>query len=128
MTKTVYGPHPVAPLSAAVRAGDFVFLSGQIPFGPDGNLVGGNIETQTRQVLDNIAAALALADATLADVVKTTIWLTDPADFQPLQCSLQHLFSQALPCPLVCRVAADGGCQRGNRGVGLQAFAGLTGC
>ncbi|WP_029056921.1 RidA family protein [Stappia stellulata] len=81
MTKEVYGTHPAVPLSAAVRAGDFIFLSGQIPFGPDGDLVRGDIETQTRQVLDNIAAALALANASLADVIKTTIWLTDPADF-----------------------------------------------
>ncbi|SDU07841.1 RidA family protein [Stappia sp. ES.058] len=97
MTKTVYGPHPVAPLSAAVRAGDFVFLSGQIPFGPDGNLVGGNIETQTRQVLDNIAAALALADATLADVVKTTIWLTDPADFSRFNAVYSTYFPRPFP-------------------------------
>ena len=81
MNKQVFGVHPVVPLSSAVRAGDFIFLSGQVPFGPDGALVGGDIETQTRQVLDNIAAALEQAGASLDDVVKTTIWLTDRNDF-----------------------------------------------
>lgn len=69
------------PLSPAVRAGDFVFVSGQVPVDAEGQIVTGGIEAQTRQVLANLQAALALAGATLEDVVKTTVWLEDAREF-----------------------------------------------
>ncbi|MBO9644447.1 RidA family protein [Pseudacidovorax sp. RU35E] len=69
------------PLSPAVRAGDFVYVSGQVPVGADGELVVGGIEAQTRQVMDNIRAALALAGAGFEDVCKCTVWLQDARDF-----------------------------------------------
>ncbi len=69
------------PLSPAVRAGDFVYVSGQVPVSADGSVVDGGIEPQTRQVLDNVKAALALAGATMEDVVKTTVWVEDARDF-----------------------------------------------
>lgn len=69
------------PLSPAVRAGDFVYVSGQVPVGADGELVIGGIEAQTRQVMDNIRAALALAGAGFEDVCKCTVWLQDARDF-----------------------------------------------
>lgn len=78
--KQVYGTSHV-PLSPAVRAGDFVFASGQIPVTPDGAIVSGGIEPQTRQVLENLRAAMALAGATLDQVVKTTVWIEDARDF-----------------------------------------------
>ena len=78
--KQVYGTSHV-PLSPAVRAGDFVFASGQIPVTPDGVIVSGGIEPQTRQVLENLRAAMALAGATLDQVVKTTVWIEDARDF-----------------------------------------------
>lgn len=78
--KQVFGTAHV-PLSPAVRAGDMIYISGQVPAGADGKIVEGNIETQTQQVLENIKAALALAGATLEDVVKTTVWLEDARDF-----------------------------------------------
>ncbi len=65
----------------AVRAGDTVYISGQVPVGPNGQIVEGGIEAQTKQVLENVKAALALAGATMEDVVKTTIWLEDARDF-----------------------------------------------
>jgi len=67
-------------LSPAVRAGDFIFISGQMPVGATGENVGGTNEVQTRQVLDNMKAVLALA-ADMVDVVKTTVWLEDARDF-----------------------------------------------
>ena len=76
----VFGASHV-PLSPAVRAGDFVFVSGQVPVDSAGVVVNGGIEAQTRQVLENIKSALALAGATMADVVKTTVWLEDARDF-----------------------------------------------
>ncbi|MFC0243933.1 RidA family protein [Falsochrobactrum ovis] len=78
--KQVYGTSQV-PLSPAVRAGDMVYISGQVPTGPDGQIVDGGIEAQTKQVMENVKAALALAGASMEDVVKTTIWIEDARDF-----------------------------------------------
>ena len=69
------------PMSPAVRAGDFVYVSGQVPADEKGEIVPGGIEVQTRQVMKNISAALALAGCTLEDVCKTTVWLQDARDF-----------------------------------------------
>ena len=69
------------PFSPAVRAGDFVYVSGQVPADADGVLVGGGIEAQTRQVMENLKRVLALAGCTLDDVVKSTVWLDDARDF-----------------------------------------------
>ncbi len=69
------------PLSPAVRAGDFVYVSGQVPRGPDGKVAPGGIEAETRQVMANIETVLKLAGCTLADLVKTTVYLRDRADF-----------------------------------------------
>jgi len=78
--KVTYGASQV-PLSPAVRAGDFVHVSGQVPTDAAGAVVAGGIEAQTRQVLDNVRAALALAGASLEQVVKTTVILADARDF-----------------------------------------------
>ncbi len=68
-------------LSRAIRAGDFVFLTGQVPFKDGVPMTTGSIEDQTRAVLDDIKATLATAGCTLGDVVKAMVWLTDRADF-----------------------------------------------
>ena len=81
MSKIVYkSPFPY-PFAKAVRAGDFVFISGQLPMGPDGAITAGSIETQTRQVMENIKAALEETGCALSDVIKTTCWVEDPRDF-----------------------------------------------
>lgn len=69
------------PLSKAVRAGDFVFLSGQLGLSAQGQLAGSSIETQTRQALHNISGILAEAGASLAQVIKSTVWLVERSDF-----------------------------------------------
>ena len=79
MTKHCFGTSHV-PLSPAVRAGDFVFVSGQVPV-VNGSIVPGGIAAETRTVLENIKAALAMAGCSLPDVVKTTVWLRDRDDF-----------------------------------------------
>ncbi|WP_108661858.1 RidA family protein [Acuticoccus kandeliae] len=96
MPKECFGSSP-APLSPAVRAGDFVFVSGQVPVGPDGELVGGNVENQTRQVLKNVEAALKLAGASLEDVVKTTVWLDDARDFGAFNKVYASVFKENFP-------------------------------
>jgi reactive intermediate/imine deaminase len=80
MKKQVFGTAQV-PLSPAVRAGDYVYVSGQIPVDGQGNIVVGGVKEQTRQVLENVKSALALAGATMEEVVKTTVWLEDARDF-----------------------------------------------
>jgi len=78
--KQVFGNSHV-PLSPAIRAGDFVFISGQVPVDGSGEVVAGGIAEQTAQVLENVTAALAMAGANPADVIKTTVWLRDRGDF-----------------------------------------------
>ena len=68
-------------LSRAMRAGDFVFLTGQVPFQDGTVMTTGSIEEQTRAVLDDIKATLAEAGCDLADVVKAMVWLRERADF-----------------------------------------------
>ncbi len=79
---TDMAPKAIGPYSQAVKAGGLVFLSGQIPLDPaSGEMVGGNVEAQTERVMDNIAAVLAAAGLNFGDVVKSTIYLADLADF-----------------------------------------------
>ncbi len=68
-------------LSRAIRAGDFVFLTGQVPFKDGQVITTGSVEEQTRAVLDDIKATLAEAGCALSDVVKAMVWLRDRADF-----------------------------------------------
>ena len=68
-------------LSRAVRAGEMVYLTGQVPMRDGAVMTGGSIEDQTRAVLDDIAATLALAGCGLEDVVKSMVWLTSRNDF-----------------------------------------------
>ena len=69
------------PLAKAVRAGDFVFVSGQVAISSEGEIVAGGIAEQTRGAMDSMAAVLKEAGCDLGDVVETTVWLDDPRDF-----------------------------------------------
>ena len=80
MTRQHFGASHV-PLSPAVRAGDFIYVSGQVPVGANGEVVTGGIEAQTRQTMTNVVAALKLAGAEISDIVKTTVILVDARDF-----------------------------------------------
>lgn len=71
----------VLSLSRAIRAGDFVYLTGQIPMKNGAPMTTGTVEEQTRAVLDDITATLAMADCTRDDVIKAMVWLRDRADF-----------------------------------------------
>jgi reactive intermediate/imine deaminase len=85
------------PLSPAVRAGDFVFVSGQVPVDASGTVVPGGVAEQTAQALENVKAALALAGCTLADVVKTTCWLEDARDFGAFNAVYARYFPENPP-------------------------------
>ncbi len=71
----------VLSLSRAIRAGDFVFLTGQIPMRDGVPMTDGTVEDQTRAILNDIKDTLELAGCEMADVVKSMVWLRDPADF-----------------------------------------------
>jgi reactive intermediate/imine deaminase len=96
MNKQHFGTSHV-PLSPAVRAGDFIFVSGQVPVGANGEVVAGGIEAQTRQVLENVKAALALAGAELSDVVKTFVILDDAREFSAFNKVYGSYFAQNPP-------------------------------
>lgn len=85
------------PLSPAVRAGDFVFVSGQVPVDASGQLVQGDVQAQTRQVIENLAAALALAGGRLDQVVKTLVVLTDAGDFAAFNQAYREYFPTLPP-------------------------------
>jgi reactive intermediate/imine deaminase len=95
-TRTGAGGQPL-PFSAAVKAGPFVFVSGQVAMGDNGEIVPGGIEAQTRRVLKNVEKALALAGCTLNDVVKSTVWLDDARDFWTFNRIYAEFFSENKP-------------------------------
>ncbi len=79
MTLAHFGQSHV-PLSPAVRAGDFVYVSGQVPV-VDGAVVGSDVREQTDQVIENIKSVLEMAGCSLSDVIKTHVYLTNRDDF-----------------------------------------------
>ena len=105
--KTERAPAAIGPYSQAVRSGELVFLSGQIPLDPaTGELVSGGIEAETRRVLDNLRAVLAAAGCSFQDVVKTTIYLTDLADFAAVNAVYGSYFSGDPPARATLQVTA----------------------
>ena len=106
------------PLSTAYRAGDLVFVSGQVGFGADGKLVAGGIEAETRQTLDNVANALHAADAEIKDVVKVTVWLADLDEFPAFNAIYRDYFPQRPPA----RSTVEAGLMIGAR-VEIEAVA-----
>jgi 2-iminobutanoate/2-iminopropanoate deaminase len=101
------GAPPVAgPYSPAVRAGDFVVLAGQVGLGPDGTLVAGGVEAETRQVLTNIEAVLADCGVTWADVARTGIFLTDLGNFATVNALYEGAVGPHRPARSTIGVAA----------------------
>lgn len=111
MTKTAItaekAPAALGPYSAAIRVGDFVYCSGQTPLVPEtGELVEGCVGCQTKQVLKNISAVLEAAGLTLADVVKTTVFLTDMGDFAKMNGVYAEFFAEPFPARSTVAVKA----------------------
>ncbi|AOV18230.1 reactive intermediate/imine deaminase [Acidihalobacter aeolianus] len=100
-------PKAIGTYSQAVRAGDTVYLSGQIPLDPATmELAGADIETQIRQVFANLAAVARAAGGSLADVVKLNIYLTDLAHFPIVNQLMAEYFSEPYPARAAVGVAA----------------------
>jgi len=105
--QTDQAPAAIGPYSQAIKAGGFVFASGQIPIDPNtGEFVAGGITEQTERVLTNLAAVLEAAGSSLNQVVKTTVFLTDMAEFAAMNEVYGKLFGD-LP-PARATVAAAG--------------------
>jgi 2-iminobutanoate/2-iminopropanoate deaminase len=96
----------VGPYSQAVVAGPFVFISGQIPLNQQGQMVQGDIVVQTVQVIENLKAVLGAAGLSLADVVKTTVFLADMADFAEMNRVYAEFFPEEPPARSTFQVAA----------------------
>jgi len=100
-------PAAIGPYSQAVRAGDTVYLSGQIPLDPaSGEVVNGDFETLTRQVFDNLRAVAEAAGGSLNDLVKLNIFLTDLAHFQTVNRIMAEYLSEPYPARAAVQVAA----------------------
>jgi reactive intermediate/imine deaminase len=98
------------PFSRAVRAGDLVFVSGQMATDGAGRIVEGGIEAQTRQVFENIRAVLAEAGCSLGDVVKCTCWIDDARDFGRFNATYAEFFPTEPPArsTTVCQLVLSG--------------------
>jgi 2-iminobutanoate/2-iminopropanoate deaminase len=101
-------PRAIGPYSQAIRAGQWLFLSGQIPLDPvSGEVVEGDVRHQTRRVLENMSAVLAAAGVSFDAVVKTTVFLTDLADFTAMnEVYMRHVNAAAPPARSTVAVAA----------------------
>ena len=106
--RTTAAPEPVGPYSQAVEQDGWIFASGQIPLDPaNGKLVEGGIDAQTRRVLANLRAVLEAAGAGFADVVRTTIFLTDLSSFAEVNAIYaEHFTGDPPPARATVQVAA----------------------
>lgn len=105
--RTEKAPAPVGPYSQAVKAGNLLFLSGQIALDPaTGQLVAGDVREHTKRIMENLKAVLEAAGASLDNVVKTTIFLTDMGDFAAVNEVYGSYFTAEPPARSYVQVAA----------------------
>jgi len=102
----VKAPKPIGPYSQAVRAGGFVFVSGQIPVDASGKVIVDDVAEATEQVLKNVAAVLSDAGLSLDDVVLSTVYLKDMADFAKMNEVYAKFFTNSPPARATVQVAA----------------------
>ena len=104
---TEHAPAAIGPYSQAVRAGQTVYLSGQIPLIPEtGALLEGGIELQARRVFDNMRAVCDAAGGSLSDIVRLGIYLTDLADFATVNAVMTEYFQAPYPARSTIQVSA----------------------
>ncbi len=115
---TSSAPAPIGPYSQAVKANGFLYLSGQIPLDPSsGEVVQGSIEAQTERVMENLKAVLGQAGLAPSDVVKTSIYLADMADFPRVNGVYGRYFGESKPARSTFQVAGL------PKGVGVEIDA-----
>ena len=103
---TAEAPKAIGPYSQAIEAGGFIFVSGQIPLIPaTGEIVEGSVEVQTARVLENLKAILEAAGASLEDVVKTTVYITNMDDFAKVNGIYGQYFQENSPARVCVEVS-----------------------
>jgi 2-iminobutanoate/2-iminopropanoate deaminase len=103
-------PTPRGPYSPAVRAGDFIFVAGQVPVDPETDKISpGDIEHETRMVLNNIRRILEGSGASMADVLRVGVYIRDGADFARMNAVYAEFFGENKPArtTIVCGFVAD---------------------
>jgi len=104
--RTAAAPAAIGPYAQAIRAGNLLFVSGQIPLDPaTGQLVDGDIAVQTERVLKNLAAILEAAGSSLARVLKTTVYLRDLEDFGEMNAVYARFLGEDPPARATVQVA-----------------------
>jgi len=99
-------PKAIGPYSPAIRAGQLLFVSGQVPIDPaTGDMITGGIADQTRRVLDNIGELLLAAGRSFGDVVRTTVFLADMNDFGAMNAVYGEYFAEPYPARATVQVA-----------------------
>lgn len=107
IVSTMNAPQAIGPYSQAVISGDLIFLSGQIPLDPEtGKLWGSDIASQTERVLLNIQAVVEAAGGSLADIVKTTVYLVDLKNFNEMNRVYERYFQENPPARATIQVAS----------------------
>ena len=109
------------PFSRAVKAGGFLFLSGQVPMSASGEVVRGDIQAQTRAACERIAESLAACGARFDQVIKATVWLSDMSHFAGFNEVYKEFFGAALPVRSTVASALALGV---DGGIEVQAFVG----
>ncbi|UCG91521.1 MAG: RidA family protein [candidate division WOR-3 bacterium] len=105
--KTEKAPEAIGPYSQAIVAGDFVFTAGQIALVPEtGKVVDGGVREQTRQALENLQAILEASGSNIASVVKTTVYLTRPDHFAPMNEVYAEYFNAQPPARTTVFISA----------------------
>jgi len=104
-------PAAIGPYSPGIKVGNLIFVSGQLPIDPEtGKIIGGNIETKTSRILENIKAILESSSAGMENVVKTTVFLKDMNDFPLVNQTYAQYFKEKFParsCIEVSRLPKD---------------------
>ena len=105
VVSTADAPQAIGPYSQGIALDQLVFCSGQIPLTPQGTLAEGDIAAQTRQVLTNLKGVLEAAGSSLAQVLKTTVFLADMGEFQAMNAVYAEFFSADPPARSTVQVS-----------------------
>ena len=104
---TSHAPQAIGPYSQGITAGQFVFVSGQLPINPEnGEMVDGDIAARAEQVFKNVSAIIQSAGGSMANIVKVTLFLTDMGDFQQVNEVYRQVFQTPYPARSAVQVAA----------------------
>ena len=105
--ETKNAPAPIGPYNQAVMAGDMLYMSGQIAINPKtGEMIQDSVESETRQVMENIKAVLAAADMDMINIVKCSIFITDMGHFGAINAVYGNYFEKGAPARETVQVAA----------------------